>query len=259
MIRKFSLKSCCFVALVAAIRSPVALAAVGSAECGSLENGVGPYDYRSTATNIKRLVERPHFDDQNVAVMRGQTRARGNEVMDDLHYTLRAFPNHPGALVAIDRLGRLMKTEKPFARAYKLECYYIRGQRMANDDPMVYYSYGMYLNNRGRKAEAKIQFDKAVELYAAKEDSMTPNMLYNLGLVYFEFGAYDEALSYAQRAAERGYTLPGLKTKLKGVGRWKESPAPAKIQAQEPQTPTRTPEMEQPTPAKTQDVESRTE
>lgn len=142
--------------------------------------------------------------------------------MDDLDYTLRVFPNHPGALMAIERLGRMLKTEKPPASTYKLECYYIRAIKMAEDDPMVYYVYGMYLQRRGRKSEAREKIDRAVELFQAEGGYLSPNMLYNLGLSYFELGAYDEAESYARRAAEGGFTLPGLKRKLNGVGRWRE-------------------------------------
>jgi tetratricopeptide (TPR) repeat protein len=220
---RFGLKYWCAV-LVAVSAIPKSIAAVDGIECGSLDNAYGPYDYRTATNDIKRLVERPHFDDQNAAVNRGQTRARENEVMNDLDYTLRALPNHPGALAAIDRLGKLMKTEKPSRRAYKLECYYIRGERMANDDPMVYYTYGMYLNVRGRKAEAREKIEKVVELYATKGFNMTPNMQYNIGLVFFDLGAYDESQRYAQQAYEQGYSLPGLKNKLKSVGRWKDSP-----------------------------------
>lgn len=193
---------------------------VGSVECGSLANAYGPFDYRTASQDKKNLVERPHFIDQNIAIMRGQTRARQNHVMGDLDYTLRAFPNHHGALMAIDRLGRLMKTERPLLQHYKLECYYIRGLRMADDDPMLYYLYGMYLQHRGRKIEAREKIERAVEIFEAKDGQMTPNILYNLGLAYFEFGAYDEAAAYARRAADGGYTLPGLKNKLKRVGRW---------------------------------------
>lgn len=229
-----------------------AFATVEDIECGSLDNAFGPFDYRTASTYNKNLVEIPHFNDQYMAVMRGQTRARGNEVMDDLHYTLRVFPNHHGSLVAIDRLGRLMKSEKPHPRAYKLECYYIRGIRMAKDDPVVYYLFGLYLQHRGRKAEARQKIEYAVELFDASEENISPNLLYNLGLVFFEFGAYDKAADYAQQAAERGFDLPGLINKLKKIGRWQEPLASKRIQARtaaqgqevEPQAPPPAPEAE---------------
>lgn len=200
----------------------LSLGATEDMQCGSLQNAYGPFDYRTASADKKILVEAPHYNDQSIAVMQGKVIARGNQVMDDLHYTLRVFPNHPGALMAIDRLGKIMKTEKPFHRAYKIECYYIRGVRMAKDDPMVYYLYGMYLQHRGRKVEAREKVEEAVGLFQKGQSEVTPNMLYNLGLAYFEFGEYDEAASYARRAAEGGFTLPGLKNKLKGVGHWQE-------------------------------------
>lgn len=226
---------------------PTVGAAVEDIECGSLENAFGPFDYRTATAFNKKLVEGPHFVDQNAAVMQGKLNARGNHVMDDLHYTLRVFPNHHGALMAIDRLGRMTKTEKPFHRAYKLECYYLRGIRMAKDDPMVHYLYGLYLQHRGRKTDARQMIEKSVELFEANEDGMSPNVLYNLGLTYFEFGAYDQAAIYARRAAEGNFTLPGLKNKLKSVGRW-----------QEPQAPLKSVEVAPPASAKMQEENSQT-
>lgn len=214
-----------------------ASAGVEDIECGSLENAFGPFDYRTASEFNKRLVEKPHFIDQNSAIMRGQLRARDNHVMDDLHYTLRVFPNHHGALMAIDRVGRLTRSERPLSKAYKLECYYLRGIRMASDDAMVYYLYGMYLQHRGHKAEARQKVDRSVELFEEKEDGMSPNVLYNLGLAFFEFGEYDQAANYARRAAERGFILPGLRKKLQRVGRWQEAQPEANAQPQQSPNP----------------------
>jgi len=45
---------------------------------------------------------------------------------------------------------------------------------------------------------------------------------YNLGLICLELKDFDAATTYAKRAYELGYPLPGLKNKLQKLGRWTE-------------------------------------
>src|SRR5690242_17113706 len=69
--------------------------------CGELENAFGPFDYRTVSADRKRLVEGSHFTPYIEGLQRGHTGAIGSEI----DYTLRAFPNHPRALVAMMKLG----------------------------------------------------------------------------------------------------------------------------------------------------------
>lgn len=67
------------------------------AGCGSLQNAFGPFDYRDPAARAESLqvVERYHFTADVEMLRRGKASAN---VLDDLNYTLRAFPNHHRAL-----------------------------------------------------------------------------------------------------------------------------------------------------------------
>ena len=79
--------------------------------CGSLQNGYGPYDYRSDKDKL-RIVEQYHLTPEVVNLVAGST----GEIGDDLDYTLRAFPNHHVALMAMVKLGEKQKTAKPSRR-----------------------------------------------------------------------------------------------------------------------------------------------
>jgi len=78
--------------------------------------------------------------------------------------------------------------------------------------------YGIYLARIGDNDDAIEQLE-----LAEKDAPSDANVLYNLGLLYFDKKNYDKALAYAKRAYKRGFPLPGLKNKLAGVGRWEEA------------------------------------
>ena len=184
--------------------------------CGSLENHYGPYDYRSAPPEQRRLVERPHFPPK-VEFLRG-----GNTSITpggDIAYTLRVFPNHPRALLAMMKLAEKEKRERPRDSTYTVGCWFERAERFRPEDVVVKSLFGSYLVRHGRKDEAIAKLDAAVSLGV---DS--PNDHYNIGLVYFEAGQYEKAMRSAQRAYEGGFPLPGLREKLKRVGKWRDLP-----------------------------------
>src|SRR5262245_1653589 len=91
--------------------------------CGPIETGgYGPYDYRTATAQQKRVVDAAHFT-RNVEMLRGSGRA---SVGGDIDYTLRAFPNHPRALMAMMRLGERDKTERPVGAMFSVACYFER-------------------------------------------------------------------------------------------------------------------------------------
>jgi len=203
-----------------------ALAEVDITQCGSLQQRLGPFDYRTASASIKREVEGAHWDDPFDAFLKGKKYSprNGNIIMADFDYTLRAFPNHHDALRAINLLGVWQKTENPEKARWTLECYYLRGMKFAPDDALVYLAYGEYLQRRGRTAEARKKIDQAVGLLAAKGGGSAITH-YNLGLAYFDFGEFDLAQSYAESAAKGGVALPGLRVRLQRSGHWKERKA----------------------------------
>jgi tetratricopeptide (TPR) repeat protein len=190
-----------------------AKAEVNDFSCGSLQNAYGPFDYRSDKDKLP-IVEGAHFTTEVASLVRGNTAERPG---GDIDYTLRAFPNHPGALMSMVRLGEKEKTAKPHLSRYTVECWLYRAVRFRNDDATVKMIYASFLAKRGSNAEALKQLNEAVQL---GEDSA--NLHYNIGLIYFNLGKYDEALNHAHIAYQAGFPLPGLRDKLKRAGKWRE-------------------------------------
>ncbi|MCP5294304.1 MAG: hypothetical protein H6950_06290 [Zoogloeaceae bacterium] len=182
----------------------------GRFECGDLENPVGPYDYRKDKSLLSN-VEQNHFNDNVRLLRKGQSAS----IAGDLDYLLRAYPNHPGGLDAIGRLGRRAKSEKLYGANYKVTCYFDRAVRLAPDDPTVRVLFAQHLWMTGNRVLAVEQIEAAETLGA--DDA---NTLYNIGIMKFEIGDKKAAKKYAIRAYDLGFPLPGLKNKLRRAGLW---------------------------------------
>ncbi|GAB3267092.1 hypothetical protein GCM10027296_45500 [Chitinimonas naiadis] len=204
-----------FLVVIGALGSP----AFAYEECGPLANAYGPFDYRTEQDKIA-VVEQYHFTPGVETLKRGATGVIGA----DLDYTLRASPNHHRALIAMVKWGEKLKTERPPGTNYTIRCYIDRALRFRPDDAMPRLIQANYLSKHGQKAEALKQLEAAKETAG---ESATVNMLYNLGLAYFELGEFDKALANAHRAYQLGFGLPGLRTKLQKAGKWRD-PEPVK-------------------------------
>jgi len=190
---------------------------------GNLNNNYlgKPTDYRAAPQEQLNLVESHHFRIQHEQIMKGKTAYHSDHnaggLMGDFDYTLRVFPNHHLALQDIDRLGLILKTERPPGASYPLECYYKRAIAFVPDDSVVRLLYGLYLNRRGKTKEALEQ------LRLAEENAPdSANIQYNLGLAYFQAKEYELARKYAKRAYAGGFPLPGLRQMLIKAGKWEE-------------------------------------
>lgn len=184
--------------------------------CGPLQNAFGPFDFRTDKSNLV-VVEGHHFTPEVANLVSGVKHRPGSGVGTDIDYTLRAYPNHPGALMAIVRYGEREKTEKPRGTTYSVECYLDRASRFRPDDGMVRVVYATYLAKRGRNKEALDHLNEAIRL-----GESSANLNYNIGLIYFDLKNYDESLVYAHKAYRMGFPLPGLRDKLKKISKWKE-------------------------------------
>lgn len=203
---------CLFLLCLGLMVSAQSSADVNDIVCGSLENHYGPYDYRSDKDKLG-IVETFHLTSNVINLSSAQS---ASSVGGDLDYTLRAFPNHHIALMAMTRLGEKEKTAKPRGVKYSVECYLQRAFRFRNDDTTVKMLYAAYLAKNGKRTEALAMLDEMVN---AEEE--TANVYYNIGLIYFELKDYEKSLSYARRAYDLGFPLPGLRDKLKRAGKWK--------------------------------------
>jgi tetratricopeptide (TPR) repeat protein len=173
--------------------------------CGELRNHYGPYDYRDRASGKLEIVENAHFTPDVENGIRGNTSSVGG----DLDYTLRAIPNHHRALTSMGNVSINTKTPQLYGARFPAECYFERAIRFVPDDGLVRALYGIYLNRRGRFAEALSMFKAAID-----REPNNPTINYNLGLLYLKMKQYDKASEYADKAYELGFPLNGLRNQL---------------------------------------------
>ncbi len=183
--------------------------------CGSLENGYGPFDYRASDAPRRAIVEKFHFTPKVETLQGGSTASTPG---GDLAYTLRAFPNHPRALMATIKFSERTKKDPFPEMGYTVRCWLDRAERFKPDDATVKMLFGIYLIRSGNSREAIPKLEAALEL--SDNDS---NTLYNLGLAYFELKEFDKSLELAHRAYSLGFPLPGLRDKLRRAGKWKDA------------------------------------
>lgn len=199
--------------------------------CPELRHGYGPYDYRTASKEQKRLVEGAHFFPNVENLVSGTKHPNHDYIVipgGEIDYTLRAFPNHPRALLALSRLSIRDSTEKPEGVKAPVDCYFQSAIKYRPGDGMVRVIYGVHLAKQGKTDEALEHLQKAEEL-----SGDGTNLYYNLGLAYFQAKRYQEALEAAHKAYALGFPLPGLRDKLKRVGQWSE---PVVVPVAEPPT-----------------------
>jgi tetratricopeptide (TPR) repeat protein len=189
-------------------------------QCGQLANHYGPYDYRTASDVTRKTVEDVHFTPKVESLAGGNTSITAG---GDLNYTLRVFPNHHRALMAVVKLSEKEKSIRPRDMNYSVPCWFDRAERFRPDDAMVKALHGLYLSRTG-KTQAAI--DKLEEAKALAGDNA--NINYNLGLAYFDLKQYEKALGSAHAAYALGFPLPGLRDKLKRAGKWSE-PMPVAV------------------------------
>jgi len=203
--------------LILAIAALAASKAVSAAEpyspCGPLLGlGFGPFDYRTASEKEKDIVESHHFTPDVASLRSGSTSSLGG----DLDYTLRAFPNHPRALLAMSNLAQRTNTDKPTGARWNVDCYFERAIRWQPDDPSVRLVYAIHLTRRNQKELARKQLD------IAEQNAIdSANFRYNLGLAFLDVGDYEHALKHAWRAEALGYELHGLRRRLEAAGKWR--------------------------------------
>jgi hypothetical protein len=204
--------------------------------CGALENGFGPFDYRSdkhvqapgdqsSYSHKRGLVDGAHFTPRVESLIGAQSGGQIGPPGADLDYTLRAFPNHHRALLSVMRYGEKTGSTQPTGLRYVVECYFERALRFKADDAIVRMIYSTYLTKNNRRPEAIAQLEQATAI--AGENAFTH---YNIGLTYFEMKIFDKALARAHRALELGFERAELRDLLKTAGQWQEPSSDTKTQ-----------------------------
>ena len=180
--------------------------------CGAIvQQDNGPFDYRNQRGGLE-VVERFHFTPLVESLTHSGT------VGADLDFTLRAFPNHHRALMAMMRLGEKVKSPQPSGARYSVECWFERALRFRPDDSIARMIYATFLAKAGREPETVKQLELAAA--SAGDNAFTH---YNVGLIYFDNKKYDQALAQAHKAYSLGFPRPELRDQLISVGKWKES------------------------------------
>ncbi|MBV6416808.1 MAG: hypothetical protein CMLOHMNK_01423 [Steroidobacteraceae bacterium] len=175
--------------------------------CGTLRNAYGPFDYRDPVNKRDNLpiVETFHFTPDVESLRHGST----GTVLDDLKYTLRAFPNHHRALSAIARYviegGRIPIDDS----IPSVDCYFHRAIAFRPDDEAVHVIFANYLYKTGEREKAREQYEKALRL---APESIEIN--YVAGLFFVDTGELERAKQLAKVAYGGGYPLSGLKRKI---------------------------------------------
>lgn len=164
---------------------------------------------------LLKLVEDAHFT-ANVQMLRSSQNGTGKPG-PDLAYTLRVYPNHHRALLAMVALGEKERSPQPAGSEYTVECWFARAIAFAPDDDIVRMIYAQYLIKGKRNEEAQAQLDLVGG--RAGDNAFTHN---NLGLLYFDMKNYEKALFHSHKAFELGLRIPTLRDKLKSVGKWTE-------------------------------------
>lgn len=196
----------------------------------------GPFDYydiQNTPHNALPLVERAHFG----AVTRDRLR-RGEicSYWGDLDYTLRAFPNHPGALMAmveyLDAGGSTSpcarkserknaadlaaELEKGSWREKTAEYYFESAIKYRPQYSATRVLFGRYLHKEGRLNEALKTYTEAEKLEPNSAD-----VHYYLGLLHLDMKNNEKARQHAEIAYRSGQKLPDLRDRLTKAGLWK--------------------------------------
>jgi hypothetical protein len=215
-------------ALLLGLAQP-ASAQVRPAQCGSLKNAYGPFDYRGQSNPLsptdsmpivqkRALVEDWHFTTRVENLTGGQSAQGGIGIGIDIDYTLRAFPNNYRALLAAMKYGEKLKSPRPPGLQYEVECYFERALRFQANDNLVRMIYAKFLANNKRTQDALSQLSTVLE--STDDNAFTHQ---NVGLIYFDLGEYDLALEQAHIAIELGLEKPTLKQRLQEVGKWKDA------------------------------------
>lgn len=205
-----------------------AATATGGELCGgplSNNNFGRPLDYTSDqdkygfgegASNKLKLVEDHHFNSDVETLRAGMQ----GPLPGDIHYTLMHFPNHYRALHSMARWhleNPNPKDEECDCLDWLLpaECYFTRAITFTPDDGVLYYIFGIYLHKKGDLEKARGAYLDALKLGVTSAE-----FHYNYGLLLVDLEDYDAARREAQTAYEMGAPFPGLRNKLKRVGRW---------------------------------------
>ena len=186
--------------------------------CRGRAQGVGPLDYnapRDRNSKLFDMVVGAHFNSKVENLVSGAK--RGNGLLTDLDYTIRAVPNHSKALYSLIRYQLDDKNLHQFKydNLPHVECYLQRAIYFVPKDYTPRMLYGIYLQKRGNLEQALSHYRDAEKINPYQR-----TLQYNMGLLLFKMDRMEESLVYAKRAYALKAPFPGLKRMLTKAGVW---------------------------------------
>ena len=193
---------------------------LSGAPCRGESENYGPYDYlqRHTLTAELGIVEKHHFGPQVEQLIGGMRTGSPEAVPSEIHYTLKAWPNHHRALNSIIQYQLIKLGKKKFTRFPPAECYLQRAIKFSPEDGTTRMLYANLLQRTGHKKNALKQYEKALTL-----QPKGIQVKYNLALLLVDLKKYERAKGYATELYTKGFPLPGLKNKLRKAGYWSKT------------------------------------
>ena len=187
--------------------------------CSGGGQGYGPFDYTKRASLDKynlSIVERKHFTANVEMLVKGES----GRLIEDLDYTLRAWPNHPRALNSIMRyqfdLDNNPNNKKPNLTS-PVECYFQRAINFSRKDTTAMRMYGYFLKKSGHLNRAKFVYKMGLSI--APENRA---LAYSYSFLLIDLKEYEEALKYAHLVYSNGAAPNQLKDKLKRLDKWRD-------------------------------------
>ena len=192
------------------------------APCQGSRIPFGPYDYteRQKYPGQLFITEEYHYTERIANLQQDST----TSAINDIQYTLMAWPNHHGALYSAFQYRKQTRGQWELSAisATPVECHLMRAINFSPNDPVPYMIQGMLLHEFERYEEALKSFRKANKLMP--NDVITQ---YNMALTMVVLKKYKEAVKVAQKVYSTDFPLPGLKNQLAAAGYWPPGQKPA--------------------------------
>ena len=174
-----------------------------------------PLDYTDPADQdyVKNWVEQYHW----TPGVENLTKGKSAPVQQDLAFILRQIPNHHRALNSMMnwQLTHPFPLDANDYLMYRIDCYFDRALTFTPNDPVLHVLQGIYFSKSKNYEDAERSYRRALDL-----DPDMAEAHYDLGLLLFDLGKFQEAKAEAQKAYALSYPLPGLRNRLARAGQW---------------------------------------
>lgn len=157
--------------------------------------GTDNWDYWDTDPYVQALLKNVEYNHMGKHVLGAYAVGRYYDAVDNLGYTLRRFPNHPQALMLI---GLLAKTTKNFVLPVE---YFLKALSLYPQYALTHAQFGQYLVDIGQVGPGVERLNNALKI-----DPNLPQAYAGLAVAHQKMGQRDQALAFAQRAKELGYS-----------------------------------------------------